>query len=47
MKKTRQTTLDEYGLTTDGRRQTKLTEFGMTFEVDIKRNSKDDVGEEE
>tara|TARA_R100000951_G_C2558466_1_gene154814 strand:+ start:377 stop:520 length:144 start_codon:yes stop_codon:yes gene_type:complete len=47
MKKTRQTTLDEWGLTTDGRRQTKLTEFGMTFEVDIKRNSEDKVGEEE
>ncbi len=27
--------------------QTKLTEFGMTFEADIKRNTKDQVGEEE
>ena len=45
MTKTRQTKLTEYGMTFEG--LTKLTEFGMTFEADIKRNTKDQVGEEE
>ena len=37
--KTRQTTLNEWGLHADGTRQTKLTEWGMTVEkVSIKSN---------
>tara|TARA_R100000231_G_C5211566_1_gene130660 strand:- start:137 stop:283 length:147 start_codon:yes stop_codon:yes gene_type:complete len=45
--KTRQTTLNEWGLYIDGTRQTKLTEWGMTVEkVSIKGN-KANKGEEE